>query len=70
MAPPAGSGSKARDFPRGDEKSLAGPLAAGQTEKEQIHPRGQEERFSWRRTIPSALPQAISHNGNYKYNNG
>jgi len=46
MAPPASSGSKARDFPCADEKSLVGPLAAGQTEKEQVHPRGQEEQFS------------------------
>ena len=49
MAPPAGpsgSGSKAMDFPRGDEKSLVGPLKAGQTENEQIHPRGQAEQFS------------------------
>lgn len=45
MAPPAGSGSKVREFPRGNEKSLVSPLAAEQMEKEQIHPRGQAEQF-------------------------
>ena len=40
MVPPAGSGSKVKEFPHGNEKSLVDPLAAEQMEKEQIHPRG------------------------------